>query len=64
MLDTSALAETVRKAGEEGKRLAEEQKSDDSDDGSTATAAAALPPSPRSPRLRVPGAPRRSPRAS
>ena len=30
MLDTSALAETVRKANEEGRRLAEEQKSDDS----------------------------------
>ena len=61
VLDTSALAETVREANEEGKRLAEEQKSDDSDDGSTATA-----PPPRrtpaavSPRLRVPGAPRRS----
>ena len=41
VLDTSALAETVRRAGEEGKRLAEERKSDDSDDGSTATAAPA-----------------------
>ena len=67
VLDTSALAETVREANEEGRRLAEEQKSDDSDDGSTATAAPAtiaapppLPPPPRSPRLRVPGAPRRS----
>ena len=67
VLDTSALAETVREANEEGRRLAEEQKSDDSDDDSTATAAPAttapppLPPPPRSPRLRVPGAPRRSP---
>ena len=30
VLDTSALAETVREANEEGKRLAEERKSDDS----------------------------------
>ena len=48
VLDTSALAETVREANEEGKRLAEEQKSDDSDDGATATATpatiAAVPP--------------------
>lgn len=57
VLDTSAVAETVRKANEEGKRLAEEQKSDDSDDGPTATAAPAASPVPR---LRVPGAPRRS----
>ena len=41
VLDTSALAETVREANEEGRRLAEEQKSDDSDDGSTASAAPA-----------------------
>jgi hypothetical protein len=41
VLDTSALAETVRKANEEGKRLAEKQKSDDSGDGSTASAAPA-----------------------
>jgi hypothetical protein len=41
VLDTSALAETVREAHKEGRRLAEEQKSDDSDDGSTATAAPA-----------------------
>ena len=56
VLDTSALAQTVRKANEEGRRLAEEQKSDDSDDSddsdgsSTASAApanaapAAVPP--------------------
>ena len=43
VLDTSAVAETVRKANEEGKRLAEEQKSDDSDDGSTATASRRAP---------------------
>ena len=43
VLDTSALAETVREANEEGRRLAEEQKSDDSDDGSTASAAPASP---------------------
>ena len=56
VLDTSALAQTVREANEEGRRLAEEQKSDDSDDSddsdgsSTASAApanaapAAVPP--------------------
>ena len=42
VLDTSALAETVRKANEEGKRLAEERKSDDSGDGSTASAPASV----------------------
>jgi Alginate lyase len=45
VLDTSALAETVREANEEGKRLAEEQESDDDadsdDDSETAPAAAA-----------------------
>ena len=41
VLDTSALAQTVREANEEGRRLAEEQKSDDSEDSSTASAAPA-----------------------
>jgi cytoskeletal protein RodZ len=41
VLDTSALAETVREANEEGRRLAEEQRSDDSADRSPATAAPA-----------------------
>jgi hypothetical protein len=44
VLDTSALAETVREAGEEGQRLADEQ-SDDSDDDSAATSTAAAAPS-------------------
>jgi len=40
VLDTSALAETVREANEEGRRLAEEQQSDDdSDDDSEASPA-------------------------
>jgi hypothetical protein len=41
VLDTSALAETVREANEEGKRLAEEQSDDDSDDSADSPAAAA-----------------------
>ena len=61
VLDTSALAETVREANEEGRRLAEEQESDDdSDDDSEATPP---PPPPQPPRLPLPrarAAPRRS----
>jgi hypothetical protein len=38
VLDTTALAETVRKANEEGKRLAEERKSGGSDDPAVAAA--------------------------
>jgi hypothetical protein len=41
VLDTSALAETVREANEEGKRLAEEQQSDSDDDDSSDDSAAA-----------------------
>ena len=44
VLDTSALAETVREANEEGKRLAEKQESDDSGDDSDAVRP---PPPPR-----------------
>ena len=43
VLDTSALADTVRKANEQGKRLADEQKSDNSDAASTAPAPAPAP---------------------
>ena len=39
VLDTSALAETVREANQEGRRLAEEQESDDSGDESAASPA-------------------------
>ena len=45
VLDTSALAETVREANEEGRRLADEQESDDSrdDSGDDSAASAASP---------------------
>ena len=49
VLDTSSLAETVREANEEGRRLAEEQESDDSGDDSgdsAASPAAAAPAAP------------------
>ena len=49
-----ALADTVRKANEEGKRLADEQKSDNSDAASTAAAPAARRQ--RFPHSRGPGA--------
>jgi hypothetical protein len=51
VLDTSAVAETVRKANEEGKRLAEEPKSDDSGDGSTPTASPTASPTATVPAL-------------
>jgi len=52
VLDTSALAETVREANEEGRRLAEEQESDDSGDASGDDSAA----SPASPAAAAPAA--------
>lgn len=44
VLDTSALAKTVREANEEGRRLAEEQKSDRSDETAVAAGTATTVP--------------------
>ena len=49
VLDTSALAETVREANEEGQRLAEEQESDDDSDETPTTTPTPPPPPPPPP---------------